>query len=391
MKLYPNVAFAVGGLAGNNAHGAGFLQGALDKGVKPAIISCTSGQILWVSKFLEHMDHPERFEMYFDEKLEELKPLRLWWDGLAELLGDGPVPAAQTNLWRSLAHLPWPFSAMMANLPWRDVAWQSLLKNKLGDLFILGDMTNTTPGTWLKPDFPDEFFNGISKQFNSEHETGIVFNSYDPVSGLERIHLNEKARELLNREYSPPGQTRGSYRERLRYDPIDPQAVKEALWLYLYGFEEGFTYLDGAYYREVILSEVCGDEIDTIYVARPISQKWQEALPKTFIEGKDLETEVAFNGSYRGERDKIDLVNKFARQLAVLEKKLGSLYPEVEPHIKDLFKFHQIQLIELEIRRQRGFFDYVFEDKPTFDEAREAAKGRLPPADRHTVQSASDA
>ena len=47
-----NVAFAMGGLAGNNAHGAGFLQAALDRGVKPMAISCTSGQILWVYRYL---------------------------------------------------------------------------------------------------------------------------------------------------------------------------------------------------------------------------------------------------------------------------------------------------------------------------------------------------
>jgi hypothetical protein len=74
----------LGGLAGNNAHGAGFLQAALDRGVKPAMIFCTSGQIFWVSKFLEHMNQPERLEMDFDEKLAELKPLRLWCDSVAE-------------------------------------------------------------------------------------------------------------------------------------------------------------------------------------------------------------------------------------------------------------------------------------------------------------------
>ena len=47
------VAFAMGGLAGNNAHGAGFLQAALDRGVEPLMISCTSGQILWVSRYLQ--------------------------------------------------------------------------------------------------------------------------------------------------------------------------------------------------------------------------------------------------------------------------------------------------------------------------------------------------
>ena len=46
------VAFALGGLAGNNAHGAGFLQAALDAGVEPLMISCTSGQIRWAFEYL---------------------------------------------------------------------------------------------------------------------------------------------------------------------------------------------------------------------------------------------------------------------------------------------------------------------------------------------------
>src|SRR5215470_10942463 len=47
-----NIAFALGGLAGNNAHGAGFLEAALKKQVEPTMLSFTSGQILWVSRYL---------------------------------------------------------------------------------------------------------------------------------------------------------------------------------------------------------------------------------------------------------------------------------------------------------------------------------------------------
>ena len=43
----------LGGLAGNNAYGAGVLQAALDKPLKPDMISCTSGQIHWVHRYLK--------------------------------------------------------------------------------------------------------------------------------------------------------------------------------------------------------------------------------------------------------------------------------------------------------------------------------------------------
>ena len=53
MVTQPNgIGFALGGLAGNNAHGAGFLQAALDTRVTPEMISCTSGQLLWVWYYL---------------------------------------------------------------------------------------------------------------------------------------------------------------------------------------------------------------------------------------------------------------------------------------------------------------------------------------------------
>lgn len=49
----PPFAIALGGLAGNNAHGAGCLQALLDSGHEPSLISCTSGQIYWVYLYLE--------------------------------------------------------------------------------------------------------------------------------------------------------------------------------------------------------------------------------------------------------------------------------------------------------------------------------------------------
>ena len=53
MKTDKNIAFALGGLAGNNAHGAGFLQAAIDAEIEPGMISFSSGQILWVFRYLQ--------------------------------------------------------------------------------------------------------------------------------------------------------------------------------------------------------------------------------------------------------------------------------------------------------------------------------------------------
>ena len=51
-----SIAFALGGLAGANAHGMGFLSAARKLGVEPDIVSCTSGMIYWYWRWLEGDD-----------------------------------------------------------------------------------------------------------------------------------------------------------------------------------------------------------------------------------------------------------------------------------------------------------------------------------------------
>ena len=117
--------------------------------------------------------------------------------------------------------------------------------------------------------------------------------------------------------------------------------------------------MDGAYYREIILSELTHAE--TIYVARPINHKWiSDHLPRNWPELQDLETEIGFNGSYVGERDKILLVNKL-----VMSGALGAP------------KYHSIDLKEMEPHEPRGFFDYVFESMDLFDDAYQQATAKL--------------
>ena len=71
------IAFALGGLAGNNAHGAGFLHTALNHPphpLEPIMISCTSGQIYWVYQYLQArtQGNPQRVQREFMEEIEHL-------------------------------------------------------------------------------------------------------------------------------------------------------------------------------------------------------------------------------------------------------------------------------------------------------------------------------
>jgi len=246
--------------------------------------------------------------------------------------------------------------------------FQKTLKGKLGDVFLVEFLANIAPNRVLKPDFSQEFFDNISDTFNSS-EIGIVFNSYQPAPGectpgpVEYIHLNEAARKQLGRQYGTPA----SYRAHTKYAKITPDAVRSALWLYLYGFDDADKRLDGAYYREMILSELCTPTIDRIFAVRPLNAEWKGPLPSTFPAGKDLETEVSFNGAYIGERDKIDLMNKVGSEMRDILEQLTKTGVPVPSQLRDkLDKYHQIDVIDVDIETQRGYFDYVFEDMDTF-------------------------
>jgi hypothetical protein len=211
------------------------------------------------------------------------------------------------------------------------------------------------PARYLIPEFPHSFFQEISDTFNA-CPIAIVFNSYDPVQGTEIVHVNPPARKRLG---IAPGSHR-KYRDRTIYKDITPGYVRDALWLYAYGFEGDFGAVDGCYYRPIMLSELT--DADDIFVARPLNKKWVHDLPTSYIESEDLKTEVGLNGSYIGEREKILVVNKLRDENPALRN-----------------KYRHIRLFEIELgdEVQRGFYDYVFEDMDVFDAAYAQAMQRF--------------
>jgi hypothetical protein len=357
MEDHPKIAFALGGLAGNNAHGAGFLQAALEAEIDSDMISCTSGQIYWVWRYLRQRDGHETegdLKTILAQEIAgaqrfHIKDLDL--TALA-LLGKQDVfkPA---------------YTEYLADAIRNAAAALGHVVRERGNVFFLREFLQLFPCRLLVPEFPPEFFAGISDAFNRS-EIGIVFNSYNPSDGREYVHMNEAARIKLSTNGSAPycrdgsrasgarRYTKGerdSYRDRTTYQDITPEAVREGLWIYQYGFDgKEDDFVDGAYFREIILSELT--YAATIYVARPIHFHWTGHLPSSYPEMEDLKTKVAFNGSYSGERYQILLINKLLKD---------GVLPE---------KYHPIKLVEIEMEKPRGFFDYVFEDLAVFDAAR---------------------
>jgi hypothetical protein len=182
------VAFAMGGLAGNNAHGAGFLQAALDRDIQPIMISCTSGQILWVSRYLQAANSmiEGNLEEMLREDVHSVNPTGNVNVALASLALYGKpgvfAPASSEYMW-DMVH-----NSMDT---WRDVCMKPhkvLLPQKFLELF---------PCRNLLPDFPEEFFEKIADSFHhaslpqengQKLPVGIVFNSYNPRSGEEYVY-----------------------------------------------------------------------------------------------------------------------------------------------------------------------------------------------------------
>jgi hypothetical protein len=341
-----SVAFAVGGLAGNNAHGAGFLQAALDADVVPTLVSCTSGQIMWVKHYLDARrggacaGRTGRSGA-LGEKLQDfirlVDPFHQRDLDLVQL-----ALAGKSGVFR-FAWPEWPIDYcrnMLKGVEHIVQHWRHP--------FLTRELMRNLPARYLVPEFPQTFFKEISDTFNACTDIAIVFNSYDPGQGTEFVHGNLAARTRLG---IAPG-SRKSYRDRTIYKEITPGYVRDALWLYAYGFEGDFSAVDGCYYRPIMLSELT--DADAIFVARPLNKKWVHDLPTSYIESEDLKTEVGLNGIYIGEREKILVVNKLRDENPALRK-----------------KYHRIDLFEIELgdEVQRGFYDYVFEDMDVFDAA----------------------
>lgn len=338
------LGFALGGLAGNNAFGAGFLEAALDSGVRPDMISCTSGQLLWVSRYLQRLTgggETLRKQLETDiAKLDAYKNYDLDCAALA-LWGKADVyqPAGMTYI-----------SDLIRN---GAESFGRIITDKRA--FMFRRLLEVLPCRLLTPDFSDEFYDGVSQTMNAT-DIGIVFNSYGPSDGCEYVHLNEAARNSLTRSSSSEKRFQAgqpsSYRDRTVYADITPAAVRDALWLYVYGFgENAEARIDGAYFRDIMLSELA--PAHKIYVVRPMHYHWSGDLPRSWPEMEDLKTKVAFNGAYAGERGQILLMNHLLK----------------DEKISHEGKYHHIELVEIEMEKPRGFFGYVFEDLSVFDDA----------------------
>lgn len=419
-QIKPNVeiAFSLGGVGGNNGFGAGFLQQAIDSSVVPQIIACTSGQVYWVAEYLSCLRYGQALfskatsiEQLFRENLDEQTPYGLLLQELkkhfdfaaaGDLSGLTPTMVRLSDVlpfsrdivsawfalhgkderFRLLPAQEWLAEFMANAFNAGGTVAKHALTGTLGSLFLTQECAKTLPARQAQPLFKDEFFKTIGDIFLEEGRRddgiGIVFNSYNAKQGEECIYANERAQKLL----CPDVEKRSQYskwRRNAKYQDLDHKghAVRASLWLYQYGFTDRDTLTDGAYFRDVMLGEACAKGIRKIYSVRPISTRWIGDLPKSYIESEDYKTEVGFNGMFAGEMDKMNLIRKVSDDFKKFVEECAHDGLQLPEKIVKYFtdRYPPIEVVSIEpINRNRGYFDYVFEDIALFDEGKMRAK-----------------
>lgn len=367
------VAIAIGGLGGNNAHGAGFLAAAHETqrlrgearrprpeapdgddrrrraahGLLPEVefISCTSGAMLWVARYLQGTDLRAALRATVQEVDARL----------------GLPDSEWTRDWRG------PLLAGVTGIPgvFRP-AWQAYLRHWQRRMTARPFAWPTTPRDWydllypaqvLIPAFPDSLFEQIAATFNDrDHGVGVAFNSFNPRSGLEYLHVNELGMQLLAAR--DPDVDYGRVDGTLLYRDIRPDDVRAALRLFAYGFidadaEPAGPAIDGAYARSIILNELTFAE--RIYAVKPLNTRWIGRLPGNQFEVQDMQTERWFETSYREQARLINKISKLTRSTRLVDE-AGREYRDVE-------------LVPVELEMQRGYFQYFVEELDVFEDA----------------------
>jgi hypothetical protein len=255
-----DLGFALAGLGGFNAHGAGFLTAAGELGVKPDLVTATSGQIIVLGEWLRGTD----LKSFLIAPSQPLGPIGTL---LTAYVGDpGVFRAAVPEYWR------------------RWTRWPETPTEFAARLF---------PAQEYVPLRSDSYLSGIADLLNAA-PFGVVFNAYDPRQGTGVLFGNAAASPLWSDE-------------DLR--PITGEAVAAALWLSLYGFEgQPGGLMDGAYQRPCIVAEL--HPFDRIYAVRPLAQGWRGKAPVSWFDVQDWQCEMWFSAGYAAEVADMRRINR---------------------------------------------------------------------------------
>lgn len=344
------IGLALGGLGGSNAHGVGVLQAMRTLGLRPQVLSCTSGMIEWAARWLKGDDLRMELEASIKaaRAFPPTMPVANWLKIVTQGLPGVFRPALQ-EYWQRWAQ---PFD------PRDTKAWADRV---------------APAQTWV-PLRTDAAFADIADTFNRAEDIAIFFNSFDPDDGYEIVHANPAGWAYLRtlwqaRGLSGEGQEgvrveperAGPHGPRVVYESITAESVRDALWLNAYGFgpsEAPRQRIDGAYVRQFILSEMV--DADILFIARPQAYAWLGRAPQNYTEIQDFQTELWFNAAYGQQIHSIEMVNAWIK----------------DGKLKDN-GYNQVRLEPIEIAVQRSYFEYFVEDIAVYDHAYDTARKHI--------------
>ena len=354
-------AFALAGLGGFNAHGAGFLDAATRHGMNPAaggarppaLVTATSGQIVM---------------------------LRHWLKGCEDLRGKIVDPRRERNplslLKTAMFGLPGVFEPA-----YREAIRRWWTPPTQGQSLLDAVVDRALPAQQYVPDREDSFYEDIAATFRGA-PIGVVFNAYDPIQGRAVLYGNAAARDWWPEESSLPAEADAfpcmPQARDVRYAPrsrepalheISVEGVKAALWLTLYGFQKTpCDQLDGAYHRACLVSEL--HAFDRIIVARPLANGWvSKDLPTNYFEAQDWQTEMWFSVGYKAEVDALRRINQLIDR----------------GHIRS-DKFKKVALYEVQPRTPAGYFNFFIERDQVYDDAFAQADALFSCLEEHDAQ-----
>jgi hypothetical protein len=330
-----NVAFALAGLGGFNAHGAGFLAAATHCNVVPQLVTATSGQIVILAQWLMGADL-EKAIVDPDLEHNKLAQLAVTFGGEPGVFR--PAYAETMRRWLRFPDLEHPFKSLFDRL---------------------------LPAEVYVPTRKPEAFAAFADAFNNKAEIkgqpiGVVFNAYNLETGQSVLFGNKAAKRLWEETKKISTRSRsGTGREKtereLELHPITAQAVESALWLSLYGFDHlpMKNLMDGAYNRACIVSEL--HMFKHIFVARPLAPGWRAKPPSNWFEVQDWQTEMWFSAGYKAEVDTLNQINSLIEA----------------GYLGDPFK--PVKLIEIAPNAPAGFFHFFVERDTVYRHAYQKA------------------
>ncbi|MEN6373391.1 MAG: hypothetical protein ABFD75_01250 [Smithella sp.] len=304
-------SLSLGGLAGGNLFTAGVLKAINDNNIeKPISITAVSGAIIVTRAYAE--------------------------GNLAEFIKKFGLTRPDTDLGKilMLMQLSMKRGIVLPSVPTTiDFVSDGLVKT----------LTETMlPVKLMNFLHTDEDHKKTAETLNNMH-IPFATNAYDPITGIEYVYCNPLFKV-------------GKNTDTRKYVPLTTDGIKRALWLSHYGYE-GATAIDGAYVRQVMISEHTEFKPDKIIIATPqcLSRK---AFPKNAFEQKDFETEMWMNCSIREQLAGIDLINN-----------------QIKHGILKTSKYKHINILKINAETDQGFFDYFLDYIDYVTQGESAMKG----------------